>query len=86
MGSVTEPPPILPDIETDLRDYLLSPERLPIHQYERNQEFWPRIPDPKELLSFEGSPLCTTLKVQRDPNTGKIIDFREVAVQSWSDR
>lgn len=58
-----EYPPILPDIEEELKTYLLCPENLPIHQYERNQEFWPRKPNPKELLHFEGSPLSTTLKV-----------------------
>ncbi|KAJ8934480.1 hypothetical protein NQ314_013355 [Rhamnusium bicolor] len=81
MSPVKEPPPILPDIENELKNYLLCPENLPIHRYERNQEFWPRKPNPKELLYFEGSPLCTALKVQRDPNTGEIIEFREVPIQ-----
>lgn len=60
---IVDPPPILPDIEDELRKYLICPERLPIHSYERNQEFWPRVPDPIELLYFEESPLSTTLKV-----------------------
>jgi antiviral helicase SKI2 len=77
-----DPPPILPDITEELRNYLVCPERLPIHRYERNQEFWPREPNLKDLLYFEGSPLSTTLKVQRDPNTGEIIEFREIPVQS----
>lgn len=58
-----EYPPILPDIEEELKTYLLCPEKLPIHQYEKNQEFWSRKPNPKELLHFESSPLSTTLKV-----------------------
>ncbi|RZB54411.1 helicase SKI2W, partial [Asbolus verrucosus] len=77
-----EPPPILPDITEELKNYLICPERLPIHRYERNQEFWPREPNLKELLHFEGSPLSTTLKVQRDPNTGEIIEFQEIPLQS----
>lgn len=63
MTSSDDLPPILPDIEDDLKQYLLCPENLPIHQYERNQEFWPRKPNPIELLHCESSPLCTTLKV-----------------------
>ncbi|KAJ8924217.1 hypothetical protein NQ315_007008 [Exocentrus adspersus] len=82
MDPMNDPPPILPGIEDDLKKYLLCPESLPIHQYEKNQEFWPREPNPIELLECEGSPLCTTLKVQRDPNTGEIVEFREVPVES----
>ncbi|KAK5649054.1 hypothetical protein RI129_003946 [Pyrocoelia pectoralis] len=77
-----EPPPILPDIEEELLEYLTKPERLPIHDYERNQEFWPRKPDPTKLFHYDFSPLSTTLKVQRDMNTGEIIEFREVPIQN----
>ncbi|KAK4884408.1 hypothetical protein RN001_000679 [Aquatica leii] len=80
--SDTEIPPILPDIEQELLDYLTTPERLPIHDYERNQEFWPRKPDPSKLINYDFCPLSTTLKVQRNVNTGEIIEFREVLVQS----
>lgn len=64
-----------------MKDYLLCPEKLPIHQYERNQEFWPREPDPKELIYFEGAPICSTLSVQRDLNSGEIIEFKEVLLK-----
>nr|CAI5856094.1 unnamed protein product [Callosobruchus analis] len=74
--------PLLLNIEDELKKYLLCPENLPIHQYEKNQEFWPRKPNPMELLHYEGSPLCTTLKVHRNPNTGEIIEFREVPIAS----
>lgn len=57
-------PPILPTIEEDLKQYLLCPENLPIHRYERNQQFWPREPKPLELLDFEASPLYSSLKVK----------------------
>lgn len=60
-----EPPPILPDIEEELKQYLICPERLPIHEYERNQEYWPRTPSIPSLLNYELSPLSTTLKVTK---------------------
>lgn len=56
-------PPILPDPEEDLRNYLICVEKLPMHEYERNQEFWPRKPNPTSLFYHENSPLSTTLKV-----------------------
>lgn len=56
-------PPLLPSIEDELKKYLLCPENLPIHDFRNNQEFWPRTPNPIELLHFENSPVCTTLKV-----------------------
>lgn len=56
-------PPILPDAEEELRNYLICVEKLPMHEYERNQEFWPRKPNPESLFYHENSPLCTTLKV-----------------------
>lgn len=62
-GAIMEAPPVLPSLDNELRKYLLCPENLPIHQYERNQKFWSRDPNPKELLYFEGSPLTTTLQV-----------------------
>ncbi|CAG9853750.1 unnamed protein product [Phyllotreta striolata] len=75
-------PPILPSLDNELRKYLLCPENLPIHQYERNQKFWPREPNIKELLHWEGSPITTTLQVQRDPNDGRVIDFKEISLQA----
>lgn len=56
-------PPILPDVREQLEEYLICPEKLPIHEYERNQEFWPRDVDVTSLFHFDGSPICTTLKV-----------------------
>lgn len=93
-----EAPPILPDIEEQLRDYLICVERLPIHEFERNQQFWPREPNPQSLFNYENSPLSTTLKVsdrgwrwlfinkcgqvQRDLSTGEILRFEEVSVRN----
>ncbi|GLV43338.1 twister [Carabus blaptoides fortunei] len=79
-------PPILPNVQDILKEYLICPDRLPIHEYERNQEYWPREPDIPTLFDFDRVPCGTTLKVQRDPNTGKIIEFREVPVTQVIDR
>ncbi|KAK9710987.1 DEAD/DEAH box helicase [Popillia japonica] len=76
-----EPPPILPDIEEQLREYIVCTEKLPIHEYERNQEFWPRKRDITSLFEFTDSPLCSTLRINRDPSTGKILDFIEVPIK-----
>lgn len=57
-------PPILPTIEEELKQFLLYPENLPIHQYEKNQQFWPREPNIKELLDFDGSSQYSALKVK----------------------
>lgn len=59
-----DPPPLLPDVDEVLKDYIVNPENLPIHQYERHQEFWPRKPDATSLLHFDTSPASTTLKVR----------------------
>lgn len=57
-------PPILPTIEEELKQFLLCPENLPIHQYEKNQQFWPREPNIKELLDFEETLQYSNLKVK----------------------
>ena len=64
-------PPILPDINEKLEHYLENPESLPMHNDEPLR-FWNRIPQPKRLLFTDIAPLSTTLKVDRDPSTGKI--------------
>lgn len=58
-----EPPPILPDIEEQLRDYIICTEKLPIHEYERNQEYWPREKNISSLFEVTDAPLPTTLRV-----------------------
>ncbi|KAF7271600.1 hypothetical protein GWI33_015550 [Rhynchophorus ferrugineus] len=76
-----KPPPVLPDIEDDLSNYLLCPENLPIHKYERSQEAWSRSPNPQTLFKYNLSPISSTLQVQRDMDTGQIIGFREVPLK-----
>ncbi|KAG8312794.1 hypothetical protein J6590_015978 [Homalodisca vitripennis] len=78
-GLLFGPPPVLPDVTKQLKEYLLCPERLPIHNYEKAQQFWPRKPNLQSLFFSELLPPPTTLKVIRDPNTGEISDICEVA-------
>lgn len=59
-----KPPPVLPDIEDELSNYLLCPENLPIHKYERNQECWSRSSNPQTLFSYNLSPISSTLQVR----------------------
>ncbi|XP_066597704.1 superkiller complex protein 2 [Prorops nasuta] len=74
-------PPILPTIENDLRQYLECPERLPIHQIDRCQVYWPRQLNIPGLLSFDLAPCSTTLKFDRDPITGQIGELKEVLLK-----
>ncbi|XP_015116157.1 helicase SKI2W [Diachasma alloeum] len=75
------PPPILSDIRDELKEYIECPERLPIHQVENVQLYWPREPQILALLEFDLSPVGTTLKFDRDPITGRISQMREDVLQ-----
>ncbi|XP_011306094.1 helicase SKI2W [Fopius arisanus] len=75
------PPPILSDITDELKEYIQCPERLPIHQVENVQLYWPREPDTLALLEFDLSPVGTALKFDRDPITGCICGMREDILQ-----
>lgn len=68
----------MPDVEKQLREYILCPENLPIHDYESAQQHWPRTPNPSSLYNYELSPVGTILKVDRDLTTGALTGFREV--------
>jgi hypothetical protein len=56
------PPPVLPDVEKQLKEYL-CPDSLPIHDYKVAQKYWSREPNPRSLYHFDVAPLGTTLKV-----------------------
>ncbi|KAK3926797.1 Helicase SKI2W [Frankliniella fusca] len=73
------PPPVLPLVDKQLKEFILSPEDLPIHDYRFTQQHWDRNPEPYTLLNVESAPLGTTLKVRRDLAVGEIIDFVEVS-------
>lgn len=56
-------PPVLPNIEQKLKEYIICPENLPIHSVENNQKFWPCESDIKKLIDVERTPVGTTLMV-----------------------
>ncbi|XP_011639222.1 helicase SKI2W [Pogonomyrmex barbatus] len=76
-----EPPPIWPDIRSELREYIECPERLPIHQLDNTQCYWLRKSNVLSLLEFDLAPINTTLKFDRDPITGKIGEIQESVLQ-----
>lgn len=75
-----DPPPVLPDMRHILRDYIECPERLPIHNVENVQCYWPRKADILNLLETDIAPVGTNLKFKRDPITGDITDMHEVVI------
>ena len=76
-------PPIFPSKhEFDLEEYLIHPEKLPIHNFYESQRFWPRTQKPESLFNTTFSPVLTDLKVKRDPKTGKLTGYHEVAVSN----
>lgn len=66
----------------ELREYIECPERLPIHQLENAQCYWPRKADVLALLEFDLAPISTTLRFDRDLVTGKIGEIQEISLQS----
>ncbi|XP_058790896.1 superkiller complex protein 2 isoform X2 [Phymastichus coffea] len=76
------PPPILSDIKTELKEYIVYPEKLPIHQLDRVQQYWDRNPDVLLLLHTDLAPAGTTLKYERDPITGCLGELQEVDIES----
>ncbi|XP_014467951.1 PREDICTED: helicase SKI2W [Dinoponera quadriceps] len=79
-AELLEPPPIWPDIELEMRGYIENPERLPIHQLDNVQCYWPRKPNILSLLEYDLAPIGTTLKFDRDPITGKIGEMQEIVL------
>ncbi|KAK6638723.1 hypothetical protein RUM43_006990 [Polyplax serrata] len=71
-------PPILPDVQKQLQEYILCPERLPIHNYETSQQHWDVAPNPSELYHSDLSQMSTTLKTYRDLTNGELKGFKEV--------
>lgn len=78
---LVEPPPIWPDIELELREYIECPERLPIYQLDNVQCYWSCKPDILSLLDFDLAPVGTTLRFDRDLITGKIGEMQEIILQ-----
>ncbi|XP_078687037.1 superkiller complex protein 2-like [Branchiostoma floridae x Branchiostoma belcheri] len=74
-------PPVLQDLQAQLKGYLQRPEDLPIHDFQKAQKFWPRERDPESLYSAELCPVQTTLQVDRNPTTGELLGYKEVYLQ-----
>ncbi|CAB3248994.1 unnamed protein product [Arctia plantaginis] len=75
-------PPVFEDLNERLKEYLLKPERLSIHQWERSQSHWQRETNVDSLFIYDNDdfPSDTTLEVVRDPITGKIVGLEEVSI------
>ncbi|XP_075982834.1 superkiller complex helicase subunit twister [Anticarsia gemmatalis] len=75
-------PPIFEDLNERVKEYLLKPERLSIHQWERSQTHWHRESNVDSLFIHEDDDFGpdTTLEVVRDPITGQIIGLEEVSI------
>lgn len=74
-------PPVLPRLQDQVEEYLLTPELLPIHSASNSRKWFPRVPDPHRLYSLCPLPPGSRLEVERDPATGEITGLREVASQ-----
>lgn len=60
-----QPPPIFEDLSESIKDYLLKPEKLSIHKWERSQTHWHRKSDIDSLFKSDDEELGidTTLEV-----------------------
>ncbi|KAJ8723977.1 hypothetical protein PYW07_007957 [Mythimna separata] len=75
-------PPIFEDLNERVKEYLLKPERLSIHQWERSQSHWHRESNIDSLFIHDDDDFGpdTTLEVVRDPITGEITGLEEVTI------
>lgn len=71
-------PPILPDLKLHVQNYLENPQLLPIHDLEVVQQFWKPEFNPQQLCNADIAPTPTTLLVDRDSSSGKLLDVVEV--------
>ncbi|XP_026314967.1 helicase SKI2W [Hyposmocoma kahamanoa] len=80
-------PPILDDLSERVKEYLLKPERLSIHRWERSQTHWHRETDVDSLFKIDDDDVKpdSTLEVVRDPITGEIIGIEEINVPQEDD-
>lgn len=78
-------PSILPDIKTELNEFIECPANLPIYNIDNVQCYWPRKPDIFALLNAEVAPNGTSIKFKRDPITGEIGEMIEMDNQGTSE-
>ncbi|XP_071948306.1 superkiller complex protein 2-like [Antedon mediterranea] len=76
------PPPVLKSLESQIAEYLNTPERLPIHKVERAQKFWEREKNVESLFNVEACPLQYKLQVERNQTTGELLEFKEVPLEN----
>ena len=62
---------------TNVEQYLLQPELLPIHDTGPAQQHWRRTPEPMNILHTEVCGRQHAITVVRDPCTGEVRDFVE---------
>jgi len=74
-------PPVLPDINHELDQFLRSPEQLDVHSSERSCKCFPRETSIEACYSIDVTPLQTELVVDRNEATGKLLGFREECLQ-----
>lgn len=72
-------PPILPDVQQQLHDYIAYPENLLINDFEKLQQNWKREANPENLLFCDLAKLPTSLRMNRDPTTGELLGILEIA-------
>uniref|UniRef100_UPI00358F66F8 superkiller complex protein 2 isoform X2 n=1 Tax=Myxine glutinosa TaxID=7769 RepID=UPI00358F66F8 len=71
-------PPFAADPSHDAESrFLLSPQRLSLHHFERLQSFIPREIDPESLFEGDVCTVPTLLAVDRNPTTGELLGFHE---------
>ncbi|XP_014780595.1 SKI2 subunit of superkiller complex protein [Octopus bimaculoides] len=70
-------PKILPTWKKDLEKYVEHPESLPIHDFKKHQKYWPRTKHSENLLEMDVTPVQTTITVERNPTTGKLLGYQE---------
>ncbi|XP_029633587.1 helicase SKI2W [Octopus sinensis] len=70
-------PKILPTWKKDLEKYVEHPESLPIHDFKKHQKYWPRTKCSENLLEMDVTPVQTTITVERNPTTGKLLGYQE---------
>ncbi|GBP54350.1 Helicase SKI2W [Eumeta japonica] len=77
-------PPTFKDLNERVKEYLLCPEKLPIHEWGRTMNSWPREVKIESLLDAdedEREP-DSTLRVVRDLLTGEIVGLEEIELDN----
>ncbi|XP_057289644.1 SKI2 subunit of superkiller complex protein-like [Hydractinia symbiolongicarpus] len=71
-------PPVYPDLKSEIEEFLISPQDIPIHAFQTAQQYWQREKDLESLMDTNLSPCPSELAMERDPKTGKLQSHHEV--------